>query len=422
MISSPSSLPLRNLLLTIVACALTFFQGCGDGGGSTTGPIPVFSLYFSVAVADLNGDGKNDIIACYSFVDGPPPHPGFVAVYLQNQSKPGTFSRATYNVGNDPVSVVIGDLDGDGKPDIVTTNTILSALGKGSSNVSVLLQDPTKPGQFLSATNYDTGTAPTSVAMGDLNGDGKPDLAVADAGGISVLFQNPSVSGSFLPRTALSIGSSAASVAIADLNGDNKPDLIATTEGSVTILLQIPAVPGSFSSPTRYGAGLQPIFAAVADLNADGRPDLAVANLGSPSDGTTSSVSVLLQNPAALGDFLTAMNYRTGVRSSVVAIADLNSDGKADLVVANNGGLAGGCPPDCGTAGTGVSVLLQDPFSAGQFRAATNYVGTDQVLWVAIADIDGDNRPDLVISQGGGIVIRYQDPTAPGTFLPITPI
>jgi len=261
-----------------------------------------------------------------------------------------------------------------------------------------------------------------SVAVGDLNGDGKSDLAVADSSGISILLQNPNMPGAFLPRTAPGIGSWASSVAIADINGHNKADLIATAAASVVVLLQNPAVPGTFSPPTNYGVGLQPIYAVVSDLNGDGNPNLAVANLGSPSDGTTSSVSVLLQNPDASGAFLTAMNYKAGFRSSVVAIADLNGDGKADLAVANNGGLEGGCPPDCGSAGAGVSVLLQAPFSPGQFQATTNYGGTDQVLSVVIADINGDNKPDLVIAQAGGIVIRYQDPVTPGTFLPITMI
>src|SRR3974390_532259 len=132
----------------------------------------------------------------------------------------------------------------------------------------------------------------------------KSDLAVADSSGISILLQNPNMPGTFLPRTALGIGSWASSVAIADINGDNKADLIATPAASVVVLLQNPAVPGTLSPPTNYGVGLQPIYAAVSDLNGDGKPDLAVANLGSPSDGNTSSVSVLLQSPDASGAFL----------------------------------------------------------------------------------------------------------------------
>ncbi len=427
---------LRTLLIGVVACTTLAYYGCGGGSGSSGsggsgGSGGSSGLYSSVAVADLNGDGKPDIVTCFSTVAGPPPHPGFVAVYLQDPASPGTFLPAvTYSVGNDPVSVAIGDLNGDGKPDIVTANTITATSGAGSSNVSVLLQDPTGTGHFLPATNYATGQAPTSVAIGDLNGDGRPDLAVADLSGISVLFQNPSVPGSFLPRITLSVGSPTASAAIGDLNGDGKPDLVAAaadsgpgrpTIASAVVLLQNPTMPGTFSAPTSYGAGLQPIWVAIADLNGDGKADLALANLGSPEDGRTASVSVLLQDPAVPGRFLAATNYSTDIRSSVVAIADLNGDGKPDLAVANTGALAGGCPPNCSTSGS-VSVLLQDPTLPGRFQAATNYTANRQVLSVAIGDMNGDNKPDLVIANDDGIVIRFQDPANPGAFLAPTVI
>jgi len=99
--------------LTLTACG---GGGRGDGGGET---IPPFDLYSSVAAADINGDGLPDVVAAYTHIAGPPPHPGFVAVYLQNGANPGHFLPAsTYAVGNDPVSLAVGDLDGDGRADI----------------------------------------------------------------------------------------------------------------------------------------------------------------------------------------------------------------------------------------------------------------------------------------------------------------
>ena len=293
MISSRRCIPLCSLLV-FIACALPIGEGCNSSSGaSSSSSLPVFSIYWSVAVGDLNGDGRADIVASYTLAESQTSQPGFVAVYLQDPSNPGTFSRATYSVDNNPESVAVGDLNGDGRLDIVTANTTISSSVGAPNSVSVLLHDPTKPGQFLPATSYHAGDAPISVAVGDLNGDGKSDLAVADSSGISILLQNPNMPGAFLPRTAPGIGSWASSVAIADINGDNKADLIATAAASVVVLLQNPAVPGTFSPPTNYGVGLQPIYAVVSDLNGDGKPDLAVANLGSPSDGTTSSVSVL---------------------------------------------------------------------------------------------------------------------------------
>ncbi|HZC25060.1 MAG TPA: VCBS repeat-containing protein, partial [Candidatus Binatia bacterium] len=335
------------------------------------------------------------------------PHPGFVAVFLQDPAQAGQFlAPVTYDVSNDPVALVAGDLNGDGKPDLVSVNTIMNASGTGDSSVSVLLQDPANPGKFLSATNYPTGFSPVSAAIGDLNGDGRPDLAVSDTTGISILLQSSTAAGQFLPLTTIPVSNGGtSSIAIADLNGDGKPDLVATAS-DLNIFMQNPSSPGNFLSPVHYAVGAQPISIAVADLNADGHLDLAIANLGSPDGTTPASVSVLLQNPAAAGNFLSATNYPTGIYSLMIAAADLNGDGKPDLVVANMGTYTGGS----------VSVLLQDPAMPGAFQAATDYPESGPVSWVAVADLDGDGSNDLAIAANY-LEIRFQDPANPGSFL-----
>jgi uncharacterized protein (DUF2141 family) len=399
--------PVHMLVMLIAILALGGLASCGSGAGGGTVVLPPFNMYWSVAVADLNGDGKLDIVVSYSKMAGPPPHPGVVAIYLQDGASPGNFlSPVTYDVGNDPVALAIGDLNGDGNLDIVTANTIMNVDGTGSSSVSVLLQDPANPGDFLSAASYPTGFSPVAAAIGDLNGDGKPDLAVADTTGISILLQNPAAPGQFLGAKTLSVGNGGTSaVAIADLNGDGKADLVATSSG-VSVYLQDPTLPGSFLSPANYAAGAQPIFIAVQDLNGDGRPDLAIANLGTPDDGSTASLSVLLQSPVAPGVFLPATNYASGIRSSVVVAADFNGDGKSDIAVANSGEFSG----------SSVSVLLQDPLTSGRFQPATNYAGNGVITWLAVGDMNGDNKPDLVIADSG-VVIRLQDPANPTQFL-----
>lgn len=401
----PARLLILFLFLPLVA-ALTSCGQLGIGGGGTA-IIPPFDSYSTCAVADFNGDGKLDIAVAYARIDGPPPHPGFVAVYLQDVSHPGTFpSPDVYSVPNDPWAVTAGDLNGDGQPDLVAVNTIASDDTTGSSSVSVLLQDPARPGHFLPATNYSTGFSPFWVAIGDLNQDGKPDLAVADTTGVSILLQDPAHAGQFLPKSTIPVSNGGTSaVAIADLNGDGAPEIIATS-ADLLIFWQNPAAPGTFSSPSLLTVGAQPVSIAVADLNSDGRPDLAIANLGSPDGTIPASLSVLLQNPGSSGGFLPAVSYATGIRSWTIAAADLNNDGKMDLVIGNMGSYDG----------SSISVFLQNPNVAGTFQAAVNYPDTGNVAWVAPADIDGDGAQDLIITSSG-VEIRFQDPANPGTFL-----
>jgi hypothetical protein len=166
-------------------------------------------------------------------------------------------------------------------------------------------------------------------------------------------------------------------------------------------LLQDPLNAGTFLPAISFAVGQQPIAVKIADLNGDGLADLAVANLGSPSDLTTASVSVLLQDLAHPGHFLPATNYHTGTASEDVAIGDLNGDGKPDLVVANSGGS--------------VSVLLQDPARPGGFLPAVNYPGKGPSS-VGIGDLNGDGLPDIAVADSTSATVMFQNPGAPGTF------
>ena len=258
--------PFHLFLSCLVALALAGITACGHLGASGDGAsaLPPFNSYTSCAVADFNGDGKLDVVVSYSRIASAPPHPGEVAVYLQDPAHSGSFlAPENYNVGNDPVALAAGDLNGDGKPDLVSVNTILNADGTGSSSVSVLLQDPSHAGQFLSATQYPTGFAPVGVAIGDLNGDGRPDLAVADTTGISILLQSSAAAGQFLPLITIAVGSGGTTgVAIADLNGDGKADIVATGSDLI-ILMQDPTSPGSFLGPAHYTIGAHRMLSRV---------------------------------------------------------------------------------------------------------------------------------------------------------------
>lgn len=384
--------------LLILTCVVLELSACSNEQSTSTMTSPT-TLTSSVAAGDLNGDGRPDLTSTNISIVGPSPHSGQVSVILQSQSSPGVFGGSIeFGVGSDPQKVAIGDLNGDSFEDLVTANNT-------AASISILFQNSVSPGTFLTAKNLGVGAHPTGIAIGDLNGDGHLDIAIADSG-LSILFQNPNAAGIFL--SPMSLGVNCSSVGIGDFNADGRLDLVATSPdaGNVSILLQSTIGSGQFLSPLTVVAGFQPIDVAIADLNVDGLPDLAIANAGTPDNPATASLSVLLNNLNSPGRFLAATNYATGARSQSIAVGDLNGDRNVDVAVANAGGL--------GNAGS-VSILLQNPGGLGTFRPAVNQPGTSQPLGVAIADLNGDSFSDIAVADSG-VRVLFQQPGQPGTF------
>jgi hypothetical protein len=303
---------------------LAVYLGNGDGTLqpqiSTTVP-----SNGDIAAADLNADGKPDIAMVYANCTQGACLPGDVAVLIGNGD--GTFqSPVPYATGLQPVSVVIGDFNGDGKPDLATSNST-------SDNISILLNNGN--GTFPAHVEYPTGLAPGNIISGDFNGDGKLDLVVTTETGISLFLGNGD--GTFRPHLD-SVISEAGPLAAGDFNSDGKLDLaVSTQQDSQPVVILLGNGDGTFQTAAPSG-GVSG-SPAVGDFNADAKPDLLM-----------SGATIMLGN----GDGTFREPFGVSGGSGIVAVVDINHDGVPDVV----GGTG------YSTAAGEIVVLLSTAFKA----------------------------------------------------------
>jgi len=313
----------------------------GDGTGSfgSANNLSAGTFAISAAVGDFNLDGKADL-AVANF--------GSADVTILPGNGDGTFGAVTnlpLAANLNPTSIVTGDFNRDGKPDLAV------AVGYGFSNatpghVSILLGNG--DGTFVAATNYTVGGAPKSVAVGDFNRDGTPDLAVANSLGGSISILLGSGTGTFGAATDVAVGDRPESVVVADFNGDGTPDLAVAVNSflinNANVCILLGRGTGSFAAPTPFvvdqvlGAYLHSV--AAVDLDGDGILDLSVAKEGTGSGGPRSNnVSVFLGN--GTGSFSPVIRFAPvdGAPASV-AVGDFSGDGKPDIAAATVANVA----------------------------------------------------------------------------------
>jgi phosphodiesterase/alkaline phosphatase D-like protein len=349
---------------------------------------------FFIAYADFDLDGKIDMVTSN-------PGSNTISVF-KNTSTTGSLSagsfqtKVDFSTGTLPYGVAVGDIDGDGKPDIAVTN-------HGSNSVSVF-RNTTVPGSintgsFAAKIDFSTGVWPHLLSIKDIDGDGKPDIAVANKNSLTVsILRNTSTQGiinseAFSPKIDFSTGTEPYGVEVADIDADGRQDVIITNtkSNSVSVYRNIGAPglmdSGSFSSRVDFTTGTDPMAVCLQDIDLDGKPDMVVTNR---SDGTVS----LFRNSSSpgvinSGSFEARVDLISGLATNLLSIGDIDGDGKADIIVTNTGGNSISVFRNLSTPG----VLTSGSFSL------KNDFDCNEPYGIAVFDIDNDGKMDIAAAN-----------------------
>lgn len=320
---------------------------------------------YAVTTGDLNGDGKLDLL----LLDNP------VGIRLMLNKGDGTFGvPADFGIGPIPYAVALGDLDGDGKIDIV---------GVSQFGVSVFLNKGNAV--FSQPVSYVVGIGSGAPALGDLNGDGKLDIAVADqgdgisAGDVGILLNVGD--GTFVAANYPTSRQSYA-MAIGDLDNDCQPDLALVGPAGASVMRNNM---GQFPIATNLGNGTSGTSVAVADLNGDGKLDV-VEGVGVDSVEGRTYVFINRGNasfnaPITYGLNGTLSGAQSPPGGNSLALGDMNGDGRPEMLT------IGSC------CGLGVFPNHGD----GTFPSSVSFATAPSPRWLAAGDLNGDGQPDVAV-------------------------
>jgi hypothetical protein len=339
-----------------------------------------YDSFVAVAIADFNLDGKPDIAISSELETGYK----FDVVLLGEGS--GSFQGI--QIGPSCAVGVVGDFDGNGTVDVA---------GVSGTSVCILSNDGT--GKLTLTHTYTLQQPDYAMATADFNGDGYLDLIVVGTDTTtqeweySVLlgvgdgsFQSPI----YYPQSVVT-GVQGYSIVVADFNNDHKPDIAVVPSGSSVdgnLALLLGNGDGTFASPAYYyDAGFSPLL--VADFNTDGKLDIAAGG-NNPSPPNNAETAILYGNGD--GTFQSAVFPTTLNNFAAQFTADFNNDGKPDLISSGQN-----------SAGTFGAVALGN--GDGAFTVLTSLFGTIALSLNAVADLNGDGKPDLVVSGQSGLSV-----------------
>ena len=433
----------------------------GLGGGNFQSPAVTYAvgkLPYSVATGDLNLDGYADIITANTA-------DGTVSVLMNNGGGSGTFAaQQTYKVGRDPMEVAVGDLNGDGIPDLAVTNmadnTVTVLYGPltagvptvqtlqtcanpygvtigdfrhtgqndlavtcfGSAQMEVFLnggmlpeQPPTKPTTFMTPLMLSTESEPTSIVVGDFNRDGKLDIVTGDATANSVSFFAGNGDGTFAAAVNSFALNFPVSIAAGDVNGDGILDLVTVAPNFNQVAILLGKGDGTFLQRTEFAAGTQPWAAALADFNSDGRLDIATANTVNRVNLTTPAKQLQYIRefpPTATG--APSLNVLLNSSGTTTSLSGANGQKKYDSPVTFSATVA----PDMGSTVPTGSVVFEDsngmmfpggsaPLAGGTATKTVPILGSGSHQITVLYSGDANYRPqtttgpNFVVNVGG---------------------
>jgi len=335
-------------------------------------------------VCDLNEDGKPELVTANVLTDK-------VSVF-RNTSTSTSISFATkVDISSEfgPNHVIAGDLNGDGKPELV--------VSAGGNNKIRIFKNNSVAGGAINfsgggsiSLTFPGNQSPYESSLADFDGDGRPDIAVTNVSnpGLIYIFRNTSTvtALSFAERSEIATGLFAFGITTGDIDGDGKTDIVVTNYGvnNISVLRNTtPTGNGNFSfTKIDLPTGVSPYSISIANMDADTKPDLVIANSGS------NTISVY-KNLSSVGiiQFLAKVDYNTGTSPQESSVADLDGDGKVDIAVVNKNSNT-------------VSVFRNISTLTNIVLAPkVDYATGIQPVGIFSADLNGDAKPDMAIAN-----------------------